>query len=326
LINFVRANLGAQDTFLPVFSILIAPDKLMEEGLRFAAIDVGSNAMRLFFCRVLENSHGPMFVKESMIRMPLRLGHDAFTAGVISTDTCDCFVDTMHGFKALVRAYDPITFKACATSAMRQAENGMVLVRRVKNETGIDLIIISGKEEAQIIIATHIDRHLKPKQHCLYVDVGGGSTELTLIKDKKTLASKSFPIGSVRLLEKQVTKADWAGMEEWIVDKTSKINNIQSIGSGGNINKILTLLQKTKGNSVTISEIDSTIRKIEPYSIHDRVVKLGLRPDRADVIVHAGKIYSRCMQWSGVKEMVVPQVGLPDGIVSQLYSDYKLEN
>jgi exopolyphosphatase/guanosine-5'-triphosphate,3'-diphosphate pyrophosphatase len=261
-----------------------------------------------------------------MIRMPLRLGHDAFTAGTISVETCDRFVDTMHGFKALVRAYDPITFKACATSAMRQAENGMILVGRVKNETGIDLIIISGKEEAQIIIATHIDRHLKANQHCLYVDVGGGSTELTLIKDKKTLASKSFPLGSVRLLEKQVTKADWAGMEEWIVGKTSKINNIQSIGSGGNINKILTLLQKTKGNSVTISEIDSTIRKIEPYSIHDRVVKLELRPDRADVIVHAGKIYSRCMQWSGAKEMVVPQVGLPDGIVSQLYSDYKLEN
>jgi len=298
----------------------------MEEGLRFAAIDVGSNAMRLFFCRVLENSHGPTFVKESMIRMPLRLGHDAFTAGNISEDTCDRFVDTMHGFKALVRAYDPITFKACATSAMRQAENGMKLVDRVKNETGIDLNIISGEEEARIIIATHIDRHLKPQQHCLYVDVGGGSTELTLIIAKKALASKSFPIGSVRLLEQQVTKADWASMEEWIVNKTANINNIQSIGSGGNINKILTLLLKTKGNSVTIGEIESTIRKIEPYSIHDRVVKLKLRPDRADVIVHAGRIYSRCMQWSGAKKMIVPQVGLPDGIVSQLYSDYKLKN
>jgi len=297
----------------------------MEEGLRFAAIDVGSNAMRLFFCRVLENSHGPMFVKESMIRMPLRLGHDAFTAGTISKDTCERFVDTMHGFKALVRAYDPIIFKACATSAMRQAKNGMILVGRVKDEVGIDLNIISGKEEAQIIIATHIDRHLKPKQHCLYVDVGGGSTELTLISEKKTLASRSFPIGSVRLLEKKVTKEDWTGMEEWIVCKTSKINNIQSIGSGGNINKILTLLQKAKGSSVTISEIDSIIRKIEPYSIHDRIVKLELRPDRADVIVHAGKIYFCCMQWSGAKEMVVPQVGLPDGIVSQLYNEYKLE-
>ena len=298
----------------------------MEEGLRFAAIDIGSNAMRLFFCRVLENSHGPTFVKESMIRMPLRLGHDAFTTGNISNVTCDRFMDTMHGFKALVRAYDPITFKACATSAMRQAENGMELVARVKNETGINLNIISGKEEARIIIATHIDRHLKPQQHCLYVDVGGGSTELTLINDKKALASRSFPIGSVRLLEKQVTKTDWAGMKEWIVNKTANINNIQSIGSGGNINKILTLLLKTKGNSVTIGEIESTIRKIEPYSIHDRVVKLKLRPDRADVIVHAGKIYSRCMKWSGAREMIVPQVGLPDGIVSQLYSDYKLKN
>ena len=258
--------------------------------------------------------------------MPLRLGHDAFTAGTISNETGDRFVDTMHGFKSLVRAYDPIAFKACATSAMRQAKNGMILVGRVKDEVGIDLNIISGKEEAQIIIATHINRHLKPKQHCLYVDVGGGSTELTLISDKKTLASKSFPIGSVRLLEKQVTNADWAGMEEWIVGKVSNINNIQSIGSGGNINKILTLLQKAKGNSVTIGEIESTIRKIEPFSIHDRVVKLELRPDRADVIVHAGEIYSRCMQWSGAKEMVVPQVGLPDGIVSQLYSDYKLKN
>ena len=298
----------------------------MEEGLRFAAIDVGSNAMRLFFCRVLENSHGPTFFKESMIRMPLRLGHDAFTAGTISTDTCDRFVDTMYGFKALVRAYDPITFKACATSAMRQAENGMELVARVKNETGINLNIISGKEEARIIIATHIDRHLKPQQHCLYVDVGGGSTELTLINDKKALASRSFPIGSVRLLEKQVTKTDWAGMKEWVVNKTANINNIQSIGSGGNINKILMRLLKTKGNSVTIGEIESTIRKIEPYSIHDRVVKLKLRPDRADVIVHAGKIYSRCMKWSGAREMIVPQIGLPDGIVSQLYSDYKLKN
>ena len=298
----------------------------MEEGLRFAAIDIGSNAMRLFFCRVLENGNEPTFVKESMIRMPLRLGHDAFTAGTISNDTCDRFIDTMHGFKALVRAYDPIAFKACATSAMRQAENGMKLVGRVKNETGIDLIIISGKEEAKIIIATHIGRHLKPKQHCLYVDVGGGSTELTLIMDKKTLASKSFPIVSVRMLEKQVTNADWAGMEEWIVGKVPKINNIQSIGSGGNINKILTMLQKSKGNSVTVSEIDSIIRKIDPYSIHDRVVKVQLRPERADVSVHAGKIYSRCMQWSGAKEMVVPQVGLPDGIVSQLYSDYKLKN
>ena len=295
----------------------------MQEGLRFAAIDVGSNAMRLFFCRVLENGDGPTFIKESMIRMPLRLGHDAFTENIISDETCNKFVSTMHGFGSLIQAYDPISFKACATEAMRQATNGLDLVKKVKEETGINLNIITGKEEADIIISTHIDRYVQTDQHCLYVDVGGGSTELTLIKNKKTLFSKSFSIGSVRLLEEQVTADDWSMMKEWIVDKTSTITNIQSIGSGGNINKILTLLEKSKGKSVSIKEIKNIIKKIKPFSFHDRIVKLGLRPDRADVIVHAGKIYSKCMKWSGANNMIVPQVGLADGMVSQLYDDFK---
>ena len=293
----------------------------MQEGFRFAAIDVGSNAMRLFFCRVLENGHGPTFIKESMIRMPLRLGHDAFTKNIISDETCNKFVNTMHGFSSLIQAYDPISFKACATEAMRQATNGLDLVNRVKEETGINLNIITGKEEANIIISTHIDRYLQTDQHFLYVDVGGGSTELTIIKNKKTLFSKSFSIGSVRLLEGQVTEDDWRMMKEWIVDKTSTVTNIKSIGSGGNINKILTLLEKSKGKSVTVQEIKSIIKKIKPFSIYDRIVKLELRPDRADVIVHAGKIYSKCMKWSGANNMIVPQVGLADGIISQLYAD-----
>ena len=295
----------------------------MKVGLRFAAIDVGSNAMRLFFCRVLENGHEPTFIKESMIRMPLRLGHDAFTKNIISDETCNKFVNTMHGFNSLIQAYDPISFKACATEAMRQATNGLDLVTRVKEETGVNLNIITGKEEANIIISTHIDRYLQTDQHFLYVDVGGGSTELTIIKNKKTLFSKSFSIGSVRLLEGQVTEDDWRMMKEWIVDKTSTITNIQSIGSGGNINKILTLLEKSKGKSVTIQEIKSIIKKIKPFSIYDRIVKLELRPDRADVIVHAGKIYSKCMKWSGANNMIVPQVGLADGIISQLYADFR---
>ena len=295
----------------------------MQEGFRFAAIDVGSNAMRLFFCRVLENGEGPTFIKESMIRMPLRLGHDTFTENKISDETCDKFVNTMYGFNSLMQAYEPISFKACATEAMRQASNGLDLVDRVNEETGISLNIITGKEEANIIISTHIDRYLQTDQHCLYVDVGGGSTELTLIKNKETLFSKSFSIGSVRLLEEQVSADDWSAMKEWIVDKTSTITNIQSIGSGGNINKILTLLEKSKGKSVSFKEIKSIIKKIKPFSIHDRIVKLGLRPDRADVIVHAGKIYSKCMKWSGANNMIVPQVGLADGMISQLYDDFK---
>ena len=295
----------------------------MQEGIRFAAIDVGSNAMRLFFCRVLENGHGPTFIKESMIRMPLRLGHDAFTENKISEETCNKFVNTMLGFSSLIHAYEPISFKACATEAMRQATNGLELVERVKKESGINLNIITGKEEAGIIISTHIDRYLQTDQHCLYVDVGGGSTELTILKNKKIIFSKSFSIGSVRLLEEQVAKDDWILMKKWIIDKTSKLENIQSIGSGGNINKILTLLKKAKGKSVTIQEIKSVIKLIKPYSFHDRIVKLELRPDRADVIVHAGKIYSKCMKWSGANSMIVPQVGLADGMISQLYTEFR---
>ena len=295
----------------------------MQEGIRFAAIDVGSNAMRLFFCRVLENGHGPTFIKESMIRMPLRLGHDAFTENKISEETCNKFINTMLGFSSLIHAYEPISFKACATEAMRQATNGLELVERVKKESGINLNIITGKEEAGIIISTHIDRYVQTDQHCLYVDVGGGSTELTILKNKKIIFSKSFSIGSVRLLEEQVAKDDWTLMKKWIIDKTSKLENIQSIGSGGNINKILTLLKKTKGKSVTIKEIKSVIKLIKPYSFHDRIVKLELRPDRADVIVHAGKIYSKCMKWSGANSMIVPQVGLADGMISQLYAEFR---
>jgi len=295
----------------------------MQEGFRFAAIDVGSNAMRLFFCRVLENGEGPTFIKESMIRMPLRLGHDAFTENKISDETCEKFVNTLYGFSSLIQAYEPISFKACATEAMRQATNGLDLVKRVKEKTGISLNIITGKEEAKIIISTHIDRYVQADQYCLYVDVGGGSTELTILKNKNIIFSKSFSIGSVRLLENQVSKSDWKLMKDWIIDKTTSIDNIQSIGSGGNINKILTLLKKSKGKSVTIKEIKSVIKIIKPYSFHDRIVKLELRPDRADVIVHAGKIYSKCMKWSGANNMIVPQVGLADGMISQLYDDFK---
>ena len=294
----------------------------MQEGFRFAAIDVGSNAMRLFFCRVLENGEGPTFIKESMIRMPLRLGHDAFTENKISDETCEKFVNTLYGFSSLIQAYEPISFKACATEAMRQATNGLDLVKRVKEETGISLNIITGKEEAKIIISTHIDRYVQADQYCLYVDVGGGSTELTILKNKNIIFSKSFSIGSVRLLENQVSKSDWKLMKDWIIEKTTSIDNIQSIGSGGNINKILTLLKKSKGKSVTIKEIKSVIKIIKPYSFHDRIVKLELRPDRADVIVHAGKIYSKCMKWSGAYNMIVPQVGLADGMISQLYAEF----
>ena len=295
----------------------------MKEGLRFAAIDIGSNAMRLLFCRVIENGGNPHFIKESLIRMPLRLGHDAFTIGAISPRNCNKFVNAMIGFNHLISAYGPISFRACATAAMRNADNGKELVKRIQDEATITLNIISGKEEAAMILANHIERTLKPNQDYFYVDVGGGSTELTLIRDKQTFASSSFSIGSVRLLEGKVEENEWIRMRSWIKKKSQQTKNMQAIGSGGNINKISAMLGKEKGKTVKYKKIKDLLEDIEPYSIHDRVAKLGLRPDRADVVIHAGKIYLNCMRWAGVRKMVVPQVGLPDGIVTQLYKEYR---
>ena len=297
----------------------------MEEGLRFSAIDIGSNAMRLLFTRVIINGGDPSFIKESLIRMPLRLGHDAFVNRSISSEVAEKFIQTMHGFMHMINAYEPLRFRACATSAMRTADNGLKLVQRVKQETGLEIEIINGKDEAALILANHIERTLKPKRHYIYIDVGGGSTELTLIYDKEVLASRSFPIGSVRLLEEKVTEKNWHDMEAWVKEKTAECRPIKAIGSGGNINKIAALLGKKKGDRLNQKEIMDTLAEIKPFDYHDRIVKLGMRPDRADVISHAGSIYLNCLIWSSAKKMVVPQVGLPDGIITQLYKEYKTQ-
>ena len=294
----------------------------MYEGLRFSAIDIGSNAIRLLFTRVVLNG-GPNFIKESLIRMPLRLGRDAFVNGSISDELSNKFLHTMRGFKHMIDAYDPIRYRACATSALRTAENGEELVDYVNELTGLDIEIISGKDEAALILSNHIERTLKSGRHYIYIDVGGGSTEVTLIFDKKVLASMSFPIGSVRLLENKVRPQNWREMRDWIKDRTKDCVSLKAIGSGGNINKIASFLKKQKGTGIEKNEIRDALAEINPYDYHSRVVKLGMRPDRADVITHAGLIYLNCLEWSDAKKMVVPQVGLPDGIITDLYRMYK---
>lgn len=296
----------------------------MEEGLRFSAIDIGSNAMRLLFTRVITNGD-PSFIKESLIRMPLRLGHDAFVNGSISSEVSDKFIQAMHGFMHLIKAYDPKLFRACATSAMRTANNGIELVTRVNQETNLNIEIINGKEEAALILANHIERTLKPERHYIYIDVGGGSTEITLIYNKRVLASRSFPIGSVRLMEGRVNEKSWQNMKIWIKENIKECNKLKAIGSGGNINKIASLMGKQKGENLNRKEIENKLAEIEPFNYHDRIVKLGMRPDRADVISYAGSIYLNCLNWSGAKRMVVPQVGLADGIITQLYNKHKFQ-
>ena len=296
----------------------------MKSNLRFAAIDIGSNAIRLLFSRIIENELKPHFlIKESLIRMPLRLGKDSFNAGEISEANCKKFLNTMIGFKNLMDAYDPMNYRACATAAMRNAKNGKDLARIVELKTGIKIDIINGAEEAAMILSKNINQYLKKEKSYLHIDVGGGSTELTFIINGQIKNSKSFSIGSVRLLEGKVSKKSWNDMKEWIKNNTNSILRIKAIGSGGNINKIASMLGKKKGEYVPYNGIKILLKKIEARDFHQRITQFGLRPDRADVIIHASKIYLNCMKWSKAQKILVPQSGLADGIIEQLYDNYK---
>jgi len=296
----------------------------MKSNLRFAAIDIGSNAIRLLFSRIIENELKPHFlIKESLIRMPLRLGKDSFNAGEISEANCKKFLNTMIGFKNLMDAYDPMNYRACATAAMRNAKNGKDLARIVELKTGIKIDIINGAEEAAMILSKNINQYLKKEKSYLHIDVGGGSTELTFIVNGQIENSKSFSIGSVRLLEGKVSKKSWNDMKEWIKNNTNSILRIKAIGSGGNINKIASMLGKKKGEYVPYNGIKILLKKIEARDFHQRITQFGLRPDRADVIIHASKIYLNCMKWSKAQNILVPQSGLADGIIEQLYDNYK---
>ena len=297
---------------------------MIESGLRFAAIDIGSNAIRLLFTRVIEgNKHSdPFFIKESLIRMPLRLGQDVFNNGLISKNNSTSFINTIFGFKYLLDAYQPINYRACATAAMRNAKNNMDLIRKVKNDSGVNIEIISGSEEASLILGKNINQYLKHNKTYLHIDVGGGSTELSIISKGIKKFSKSFSIGSVRLLEKKVKKIHWDEMHNWLTTHTKSISEIEAIGSGGNINKIFAMAEIMRKNAIEYKMIKEVIDNIEPYSLHDRITKLELRPDRADVITHAGKIYLSIMEWTNTEKMIVPQSGLPDGIIHELYEEY----
>ena len=296
----------------------------MNTGLRFAAIDIGSNAIRLLFARIIENGKNkPYLIKESLIRMPLRLGQDVFIDGEISAINSEKFLKTMKGFKDLIDAYEPISYKACATAAMRNAKNGQDLVALVKLKTNIKIEIIDGTEEATLILSKNINQYLKASTNYIHIDVGGGSTELSIINKNKAKISRSFPIGSVRLLEGKVNDASWQQMRSWIKDNIKNINVNKAIGSGGNINKIASMLGKKKGKHVEFDQIREIIKKIKIKNYGQRITQLGLRPDRADVIEYASKIYLRCMKWAGVKKILVPQSGLADGIIEKLYDRYK---
>ncbi len=291
--------------------------------LKFAAIDIGSNAVRLLLTNVIEENETTTFQKSSLIRIPLRLGEDAFSTGMLSERRVEKLVKTMIAYRHLMEVEDVIDYKACATSAMREAENANEVIRRVQEESGIAIEIIDGKREAEIIYSNGIVEMLNDYNPYLYVDVGGGSTEITLFENKMNVASRSFNIGTIRMLKDKVTKESLDEMKAWVKDLNVQRRNPKIIGSGGNINKIYKLSgKKTEGAPLLYSEFKEMYQFLRYYSVDERIKILGMNPDRADVIIPAAKIYLKVMKWAGVKQVIVPTIGVSDGIVHTLYKEH----
>lgn len=289
---------------------------------KYAAIDIGSNAVRLLISNIIEEEGKPvMFKKNSLVRVPIRLGSDVFISKNISEENIQRIVDTMLAFKLLMKSHKVVKYKACATSAMREASNGREVVNLVLKKSKIQIDIIEGEEEAAIIAATDLHKYIDDNKTYLYVDVGGGSTEFTVIHKGKSIASKSFKIGTVRLLNDMVKKEAWQELETWIKVQASSFDKIEVIGSGGNINKIFKISGKALGKPLTYFYLTSYYNILQSYSYEERITVLDLNQDRADVIIPAMRIYLSAMKWSGAKHIYVPKIGLADGIIKSIYFD-----
>jgi len=276
----------------------------------------------LLFCRAYEVNGKPHFSKEELIRLPIRLGEDVFLNGRISEKKIEKLVTAMRGFHEIIKVYEVDAFRAVATSAMRDASNSAEIIDLIKKETGLQIEIIDGKLEAQLVFSNHIEEMLNPKHAYMYIDVGGGSTELTLFHNQKVIASKSFDIGTVRMLLNKVEKDEWEVLKDWIKKSTLGIHPIHAIGSGGNINKIYKMTKK-ENNNVSYSKLKGIHDMLNSYTYEERIEVLGLKPDRADVIIHASKIFITIMKIGEMETIFIPQIGLSDGIVHDLYDKHK---
>jgi len=295
----------------------------MENSLRFAAVDIGSNAVRLMFGYVFETDLGPIFKKASLIRMPIRLGESSFHNKEIPQDKIDRLVSSLKGFKELMKAFDVISYRACATSAMRDAKNGEAVIEEIKTKCGIEIELIDGKEEAELIFENHIAEKLGGKDSFIYMDVGGGSTEFTVFSDGKRSISRSFNIGTIRLKDNLVEESVWKEMIAWLSMVKLKFNPQKIIGSGGNINTLFKLSLLQEMEPLKKRKLKKLYKQLKNLSFDEKIAKLGLRPDRADVIVPATELFLLALSKSGCKEVIVPKVGLADGIIHQLYDEYR---
>jgi exopolyphosphatase/guanosine-5'-triphosphate,3'-diphosphate pyrophosphatase len=295
--------------------------------MRLAAIDIGSNAARLLISDVIINDNGKAeFQKLNLVRVPLRLGFDVFEKGTISPEKEEMILKTIKSYKYLIDVYEVKHIKACATSAMRDAVNAPAIIARVKQETGIEIEIITGDAEASFIYENHIAENLDKDHSYLYIDVGGGSTELTFFADTKLVFKRSFNIGTIRLLKQQVDEWMWDDMRDFIRRETKgHSNKMIAIGSGGNINKIFSLSKRKDGKPLPIELLKDYYKEFSSFSVEDRIRIYHLREDRADVIVPALAIYIHVMRWANISVIYVPKIGLADGLIQHLYEDIKLK-
>lgn len=291
----------------------------------FAAIDIGSNAGRLLIATVYERFGKPFVEKATLTRVPLRLGLDVFEKGYIPEDKLEKLLDTLKAYQLLMKVYEPVKFRACATAAMREASNKEEVLSRIKNETGLELEIIDGIEEAKIISkATNANFQLI-YEDTLFIDVGGGSTEISYFRDGAFVKSKSFPIGTIRLLLDKVHSDDWEDMKTWVKSMRKSNGEVNCICSGGNINKLTKLYGDVDSHTISKDQLYQAYDKLKSLSLDERINKMGMRPDRADVIVPAARIFKKLVKWGKIPNLIAPRIGLADGLAIQMFKERKRE-
>lgn len=288
-----------------------------------SAIDIGSNAVRLFFSNVFEQEGQIVVEKASLMRVPIRLGEDVFTQHKISEEKIKKLIKTMKAFRLLIEVNEPVAWKACATSAMREARNNQEVISRIADKAGIDIEIIDGVEEARIVSAVQNLQEVRQHRYTLFIDVGGGSTELSIISQQGLIANSSFRLGTVRMLKGMVQQDEWQHMEQWLRQYQGLFNEILCVGSGGNINKIAKLYGRVPEKTLPFVNLEYALKHLNSFSLQQRIELMGLRPDRADVIVPAAEIFHFIMKIMQARVLLVPKIGLSDGIVSLLYKQLK---
>lgn len=291
--------------------------------MRLAAIDIGSNAARLLISDADTNDQGKtQFQKLILVRVPLRLGFDVFDDNEISEEREEMFIKTIKSYQLLADVYGVEHMKACATSAMRDARNGPAIIDRVGRETGVTIEIITGEAEASYIYENHIAENLAKDRSYLYIDVGGGSTELTFFANGQLEFKRSFNIGTIRILKNQVDEFMWDEMRDFIKRETrGHEQDMVAIGSGGNINKVFSLSKRKEGKPLHLDLLKDYYRELSSFSLEERMRVYKLREDRADVIVPALSIYVNVMRWANISEIYVPKIGLADGLIQHLYRE-----